>query len=353
VPARAREAGAYWLADQTVTRFGRVGGWFQFQYVNRYRVNGSVQSEGRMPFLTNSDCRQTDARMCRIATTATTRLLRPAMICGLRQPEAPVDLSFFRTEYLEPGIAYVTFDRPPVNAQNRQSRYELTSLMDYLSERTDVAVVVLTGAGRIFSAGADIKERVDLKTEGGEYRLHNRVTRDFLYSVTDCSKPVIAAINGPAVGAGYAIAAGCDILVASSDAYIQMPEIDRGLMGGSKFLEQHLPRSVARLLFFTGRKLGADELLRYGVVVDVVAPELLRAAAISIAADIGSKFSPAIQKAKATFNAAEAMPYRDGYRFEQTVTHDLAGSRYVLESQRAFLEKRSIQLETDNPLPAE
>lgn len=251
-----------------------------------------------------------------------------------------MELECTTLEMPEPGIAVITFNRPPVNAQNRRLREEVIWLCDTLSERDDVHVIVLTGSGKVFSAGADIKERVGITTEDGDYIRHNRITREFFYAVTDCAKPVIAAINGPAIGAGYAIAAGCDILIAGESAWIQMPEIDRGLMGGAKFLEKHLPRSVARLLFFTGRRLGADKLLQYGVVVDVVPDEKLMPAAMDIAREIAAKHEPAVRKAKAAFNAAENMPYRDGYRFEQTITQELADSEYTKESQRAFLEKR-------------
>lgn len=247
----------------------------------------------------------------------------------------------FRVQTPEPGVAVVTFDRPPVNAQNRTSREELIHLLDALSEDDSVRAIVLTGAGRVFSAGADIKERVGMSTAHGEYRRHNRVTREFFYSVTDCAKPVICALNGPAIGAGYALAAGCDIIIAAEDAWVQMPEIDRGLMGGAKFLEQHLPRSVSRLLFFTGRRFPAAELFRHGMVADVVPGDVLMAEALTVAREIAAKDPHAVQTAKETFNAAALMPLREGYQYEQSVTHRLAGSAYAQEAQRAFVEKRT------------
>jgi enoyl-CoA hydratase len=160
-------------------------------------------------------------------------------------------------------VATGTFDRPPVNAQNRRSREELTWVFDTLSDRDDVRAVVLTGAGKVFSAGADIKERVDIKAQAGDYIRHNRLTRESFYAITDCAKPVIGAINGPAIGAGFAVMACCDILLASENAFVQMPELDVGLAGGAKFLEI-FPRSKARLMFFTGRRVPAAELHRLG-----------------------------------------------------------------------------------------
>lgn len=249
-----------------------------------------------------------------------------------------MDIECWRLDTPEPGIAVVTFDRPPVNAQNRRSREEFLWLLDMLSDRDDVRVLVLTGAGTIFSAGADIKERVTISTEDGDYLRHNRITRDFFYAVTECSKPVIGAINGAAIGAGYALAAGCDILLAAESAYIQMPEIDRGLMGGAKFLDQHFPRTVARLLFLTGRRLPARQLYEYGLVVEVVPDEQLLSAAMEIAREIAAKDNHVVQRAKAAFNTAEHMPFREGYVFEQTITKELASSDATRRAQRDFLD---------------
>lgn len=246
---------------------------------------------------------------------------------------------------VEDGVATVAFDRPPVNAQNRRTREELIWVFDTISGRDDIRAAILTGNGHVFSAGADIKERSQLVAEPGTFFSHNRVTRESFFAMADCAKPVIAAINGPAIGAGYAAAACCDILLASEEAWIQMPELDRGLAGGAKFLTQHFSRSTSRLLFFTGRKMGADELLRQGVVSDVVpGPELLPLAR-RIAAEIAAKSPIAMRKAKAAFNTVEEMPHRDGYRFEQTVTYELSHTADALEARNAFLEKRAPRFE--------
>jgi enoyl-CoA hydratase len=249
-----------------------------------------------------------------------------------------MELEQFRVEIAD-HIATVTFDRPPVNAQNRRSREELTWFFDTLSDDDDVRVVILTGAGKVFSAGADIKERVGIQAQAGDYIRHNRLTRESFYSITDCAKPVIGAINGPAIGAGYAVMACCDILLASNNAFIQMPEIDRGLAGGAKFL-QLLPRSKARLMFFTGWKVSAEELYRLGVIEACVDPGALMERATEIAREVASKSPIAVTKAKRSFNAVEEMPHRDGYRLEQGVTVELSRTEDSREAQRAFIEKR-------------
>src|SRR3954454_2457125 len=170
-------------------------------------------------------------------------------------------LDHFKLEVTD-GIATVVFDRPPVNAQNRQTREEFIRLFDALSDRDDVRVVVLTGAGDMFSAGADIKERVKLVHEPGDYLRHNRTVREFFYAARDCTRPVICAVNGPALGAGFALALACDIVIASDNAFFAMPEINVGLAGGAGFLMEHFSRSKTRAMYLTGRRTPAAELHR-------------------------------------------------------------------------------------------
>ena len=100
------------------------------------------------------------------------------------------------------GVAVVTLNRPPVNAQNAEMRAEIAQVFDALTDMDDVAAVVLTGAGKVFSAGADIRERSGMAQAVGAYGRHNRLVRESSCAVAECSKPIIVAINGPAMGAG-------------------------------------------------------------------------------------------------------------------------------------------------------
>ena len=237
-------------------------------------------------------------------------------------------------------IATVTFDRPPVNAQNRQTREEAIRIFDMISDRDDIRVAILTGAGKVFSAGADVKERVGLVQEAGDYVRHNRLAREYFYSLSDCTKPVICAVNGPAFGAGFALMLACDIMIAAEDAYFVMPEIDVGLAGGAGFLMQHFGKSMARYIYFTARRIPAAELYRLGVITACVPREKLMDEAMAIAREIAAKSPIAIQKVKRAFNVVEEMPTRDGYRFEQTVTVELSHTEDAKEAQQAFVEKR-------------
>ena len=164
-------------------------------------------------------------------------------------------------------VATVRLARPPVNAQNRRFREEIIAIFDALSDRADVRAIVLMGEGKIFSAGADLKERPSLSQETGAYPRHNRIVRESFNAVMECEKPVIAAINGAAIGAGCVLALCCDILIASEAGYLAMTEVDVGLAGGVSHVRRFFRESDARLLIYTARRMSGAELYRMGVVV--------------------------------------------------------------------------------------
>lgn len=238
-------------------------------------------------------------------------------------------------------IAVVTLNRPPVNAQNAELRSELTLVFDELSDREDVSVVVLTGSGKTFSAGADIRERPNLGATPGAYGRHNRLVRESYYAVVECAKPVIAAINGPAMGAGFGLVMASDIWVASEDAFVSMPEINVGLAGGVTFLQEVFGRSRARRMFYTGMKVTGEELYRLGLVEACLPADQLMPYAMAIAAEIASKSPIALRLAKEAARMTQVMPSRDAYRYEQGNTVALSKTEDAKEAQRAFLEKRA------------
>jgi len=250
-----------------------------------------------------------------------------------------MELEHFRLDVAD-HIATVTFDRPPVNAQNRATRDELTRIFDTIGDREDVRVAILTGTGDMFSAGADVKERVGMVHEPGDYIRHNRVVREFFYSISDCPCPVIAAVNGPALGAGFALMLACDIMLASENAFFSMPEVDVGLAGGASFLMRHLSKSQARTMYFTAQRVPAAELYRLGVIQACVPRDRLMDEAMKIAHSIAEKSPHVIRQVKRAFNVVDEMPARDAYRYEQTITVDLSHSEDAKEAQKAFVEKR-------------
>ncbi|MBT2336408.1 enoyl-CoA hydratase/isomerase family protein [Variovorax paradoxus] len=236
-------------------------------------------------------------------------------------------------------IAVVRLDKPPVNALDRATRRRLIEIFDEVSERSDVHVAILTGTGKFFCSGADLKDRPDAQ-KAGDFLDHNRWTRETGNAIRECAKPVIAAVNGPALGAGFGLMASCDIFLASEDATFAMPEINVGLAGGVSMLRTLVGRSFTRRMFFTGMKVPAAELYRRGVIDEVVPAEQLMPLAMEIAQEIASKAPLAIAYAKQAANMMDLMPQRDGYRFEQNITMALAKTDDAQEARKAFLEKR-------------
>jgi enoyl-CoA hydratase len=237
-------------------------------------------------------------------------------------------------------VAVVGMNRAPVNAMSASFRRELIPCIDSLHDRNDVRVIVLTSALKVFCAGADIKERASLTGEPGEYTELNRLARETFYSLIDGPKPVIAAVNGAAMGAGMALTLCCDIIVASDNATFAMPEVDRGLAGGVKYLQRHFTPSKARMLLMSGQVLSAQEMHRLNVIEKVVPLPELMPAAMEIANTIAAKSPLAVQMIKQSFSMVEYLPLKEGYRLEQNMTVKLSESEDAMEAKRAFLEKR-------------
>ncbi len=237
------------------------------------------------------------------------------------------------------GVAVVTLDRPPVNALDRALRAAIVATFDALSEREEVRCVVLTATGRVFCAGADLRDRPNTHS-AGDFLNHNRITRETTNAIRECAKPVIAAVNGAALGAGLGLVAACDILYASESASFAMPEIDVGLAGGAAMLRTLLGRSTLRRMLMTGDRLSARDMLRRNVLEEVVASDELLPLAMAMARKIASKAPLAVQYAKRSANMVDVMPQRDAYRFEQEFTMALSRTEDAREARMAFLEKR-------------
>ena len=237
-------------------------------------------------------------------------------------------------------VAVVTMDAPPVNAQSREFVEELIATFDELNETSAARVIVLTGAGKIFSAGADIKSRGKVGAVPGDTYRHLRRTREVGFCIMESNKPVIAAVNGPALGAGMGLAVCADIILASDNAVFGLPEIDVGLMGGVRHTMRLIPHSLARRMVLSGYRVPAAELYRRGIIEDCVPLDQLMPAAMKIASGIAKKSPAALRLAKRAINTVETMGLKDGYRFEQNLTVEMTQHEDSKEAMRAFLEKR-------------
>lgn len=236
-------------------------------------------------------------------------------------------------------VALVTLNRPPVNALGRKARAEVIAVFDEISAREDIRCAVLTGEGKTFCAGADLKDRPDADVPG-DFLEHNRITRETGNAIRECSKPVIAAVNGAALGAGLGLMASCDIYYAAENATFGMPEINVGLAGGASMLNTLFGRSTMRRMFYTGVRLTAAELLERNVIEAVTSQDDLVPTAMAVAQEIAAKSPLAIRYAKQAMTIVEHMPQRDAYRMEQNYTMALAQTDDAKEARMAFLEKR-------------
>lgn len=240
-------------------------------------------------------------------------------------------------------VAVVTLDRPPVNAVDHATLAELTDAFRGLADERDVRVVVFTAAGeRAFMAGLDLRAEPPGIADAATRFVTDPglAAREPMWAIVDCPVPVIGAINGPALGAGLAFAACCDILVAAEHATFGTTEINVGLLGASAHLSRMVGRYKAREMFFTGEQVSAGELHRLGVVRAVVPGAELLATAHELAATLATKSPLAMRLAKESMNRVEDLPLRDGYRVEQDYTARLQRFDDAGEARRAFLEGR-------------
>lgn len=241
-------------------------------------------------------------------------------------------------------VATVVIDRPPVNAVDTATLAEIRDAFLGLNEDREVRVAIFTGAGtRAFIGGADLKSMDgDDRASWPPSRIidRGRIARDAMWAIYDCAIPVVAAVNGPAIGAGLALAAVCDIILAAETATFGTTEINVGLLGASSHLSLLVGRHKARELFFTGELVRAEELHRLGAIRQVVPQAELLDAARELAGRLAAKSPIALRLAKESMNRVEFLPLKDAYRTEQDYTARLLGFEDSREARRAYLEKR-------------
>jgi enoyl-CoA hydratase/carnithine racemase len=204
---------------------------------------------------------------------------------------------------------------------------------------------VLTGAGKVFCAGADLKGRADMIKGPGDLPAHSRRTRECFHAIRECAKPVVVAINGAALGSGLAMVASSDVLVASEKASLGLPEVDVGLLGGCRHAMRLFGHSRLRRMMLTGMRIDGQELYRLGIVEACTKPEELLPVALEIAKVIASKSPVSTRMGKHTLNVIEDMSLRDGYRYEQDMTAQIARTEDAKEAQAAFREKRPAKFQ--------
>ncbi len=240
-------------------------------------------------------------------------------------------------------VAWVTLQRPEkLNALNQEVLKELDCAFAGLEHDENVGVVVLTGAGeKAFVAGADISELKDL--DSASARVQALKGQAVFQRIEDLSKPVIAAVNGFALGGGCELALACHIRVAAENARFGLPEVSLGIIpgyGGTQRLSRLVGKGVALDLILSGEMVGAAEALRMGLVSRVFPPAELRAGVEKLAGTILSRGPLALRSALTAVHQGLEMPQDQGLAFEAALFGLLAASQDMKEGMGAFLEKR-------------
>jgi enoyl-CoA hydratase len=236
-------------------------------------------------------------------------------------------------------VALVTLNRPPVNALTLALYGELADLFSEIGNR-DIGCVVLIGAGsKAFCAGLDLKEF--LAAAVAEDPARAAIVRRMFAKVRHCALPVIAAVNGPALGAGCVLASVCDIRLAATRATFGMPEINVGRCGGTAHMGRHIPQGMLRKMFFTGDPVSAEEMYRIGFVQEVLDDAALMPRAMELAARIAGKAPLGLRRGKQALNQIEDLPVDEGYVIEQMHSTILMTTQDAREATRAIVEKRA------------
>ncbi|MBO3746620.1 enoyl-CoA hydratase family protein [Streptosporangiaceae bacterium NEAU-GS5] len=216
------------------------------------------------------------------------------------------------------GVTEIVVDVPPVNALPAQGWFDLAEAVREAGRES--GAVVLRAEGKGFNAGVDIKEMQ--RDKSALLRANHGCFAAFA-AVYECEVPVIAAVHGFCLGGGVGLAGNADIVIASDDAYFGLPEVDRGALGAATHLARLVPQHLMRAMVYTCRNVTAAELHHHGSVLDVVARDRLREAALEVAGVIAAKDRYVIRRAKESLNGIDPVDVRRSYRFEQGFTFEL------------------------------
>jgi len=240
-------------------------------------------------------------------------------------------------------VAVVTINRPhKLNALNAQTKARLKELLLHIRTDAEIDVVIITGAGdKAFGAGTDIGELRSLDVEGGKaFAIGGQEVFDLIENL---GKPVIAAVNGYALGGGCELALACHLRVASENARFGQPEVNLGIIpgyGGTQRLARLVGKGRAMELILTGNQIDAVEAHRIGLVNRVVPHGDLMTAATSLARAISAKGQLAIRMALKAVNMTQETNLSDGLKLEASLFGVSVASEDAAEGLGAFLEKR-------------
>ncbi|MEM8799311.1 MAG: enoyl-CoA hydratase-related protein, partial [Pseudomonadota bacterium] len=238
-------------------------------------------------------------------------------------------------------VAKLTLDHPPLNALADQLMDDLTGAVRQAEADPEIGCIVITGSKKAFAAGADIKEMREKSYR--DVFMEDFITRNW-EEPSRARKPVIAAVNGYALGGGCEVAMMCDMIFAGDEAVFGQPEIKLGVIpgaGGSQRLTRLVGKAKAMDMILTGRNMKADEALASGLVSRVYPADELVDETMKVAEAVSELSLPAAMIAKEAVNRAEEVGLSEGLRFERRVFHSLFAFEDQTEGMNAFVDKRT------------
>ena len=249
------------------------------------------------------------------------------------------------TWQIEGGIATLLIENPPVNALSRDVMVALDQAFQTLSQEQEVRVILVTGAGTVFVAGADVRElaRIQTAPEGQEASAQGQ--RVF-QQIAACPKPVIAVINGACLGGGLELALACHLRLAGERARLGLPEIGLGIIpgwGGTQRLPRLVGEARALEMILTGEPLSAREAFQIGLVNRVFPDDDLLRQARNLARRLAAQSPTAVRAALRAVREGRDLPLPEALSREAVLFGELCGTEDMREGVRAFLEKRRPQ----------
>jgi len=258
--------------------------------------------------------------------------------CAGEEPLFP-DLKFVKAEK-KGRVGIIRLNRPnALNALSDGLMHDIVTAITRFNKDESVGCLILTGEGKAFAAGADIKEMVD----SGYHHISTHDHIEVWETISKSKLPLIAAVNGVAFGGGCEIALMCDIIICSEKARFGQPEIKIGTIpgaGGTQRLVRAIGKSKAMEMILTGRALDANEALRYGLVSAVVIHEELLTHSLQLANEIAALSRPIVILAKEAVKSSFDSGLSQGINYERRLFHSSFALKDKIEGMRAFIEKR-------------
>jgi 2-(1,2-epoxy-1,2-dihydrophenyl)acetyl-CoA isomerase len=250
-------------------------------------------------------------------------------------------------------VAWITLNRPDaLNAWIRQLGEDMLTALEHAASDADVRAIVFTGAGRAFSSGADLKSGVDTQPDGGfdVQGVLREVYNPLMLRIRSVTKPVVAAVNGPAVGIGCSLALACDLIVAAESAYFLLAFVNIGLTldgGASLSLPVRVGQARAFEMGFLGERIPASRALEWGMVNRVVSDEELRETVSELAGRLAAGPPGSYAAIKHSLNQGAWAGFADALELEAALQQQRVGSKDFLEGVVSFLQKRKPEFTGD------